>query len=284
MIEIPKDILSNNSYLKLRQADMYAVIIESEHKSEDVLQTGHCLELVLTGSIDIRSGGYVQRLSVNDIQFRKRGNYQLFPSDDYKSVLVFMENEFVHNFLETHVIERKEEKFNADLAPYLFKTTDFIAVNRAEAIQHIQHPQEYSRCILRFITHQILLQILSGDSSRTFASFLKYLVSERKIDLAYFMEANFSRQLSLNDMAKLTGRSVSTFKKEFVEQFNTTPIKWQTNRRLEYAEYQIKSSSDTVSMIAYASGFENLSHFSKVYKQKIWCVTHSGARDKKTNK
>ncbi|QNK62442.1 helix-turn-helix transcriptional regulator [Pedobacter sp. PAMC26386] len=278
MIEIPKDILSNNPYLKLRQADMYAVIIESKHQYEDALQTGHCLELVLSGSIDVRSGGHVQGLSVNDIQFRKRGNYQLFPSDNYKSLLIFMENEFVYDFLETHVIERKDEKFNVDLAPYLFKTTDFIAVNRAEAIQHIQHPQEYSRCILRFITHQILLQILSGDSSRTFASFLKYLVSERKIDLVYFMEANFSRQLSLKDMAKLTGRSVSTFKKEFVEKFNTTPIKWQTNRRLEYAEYQIKSSSNTVSMIAYASGFENLSHFSKVYKQK-YGVSPTRARD-----
>jgi AraC-like DNA-binding protein len=70
-------------------------------------------------------------------------------------------------------------------------------------------------------------------------------------------------------MAKLTGRSTSAFKKEFTDRFNTTPVKWQLNRRLEYAEYQLKHSNDPVATVAYSSGFENISHFSKVYKQRF---------------
>jgi len=213
--------------------------------------------------------GMVQQLKAGDIQFRRRGNYQLFPSADYTSLLIFMENEFVDYFLESHVPDFKQERFTADLPPFTFKTTEFINANIAQAIQHIVHQQEYSRCIVKFAAHQILLQILAGDKSRSFVAFLKYVSEERKLDLAYFMETNFNRQLSLKDMARLTGRSVSAFKKEFTHRFNTTPVKWQINRRLEYADYQLKNSCDPVSTIAYTSGFENISHFSKIYKEKF---------------
>jgi AraC-like DNA-binding protein len=250
---------------------MYGVLIESckAYKCDDLLQTVHSLELVLTGSIEVRYAGTTQILKANEIQIRRRGNYQLFPSADYGSLLIFMENEFVNNFLELHITTYNQERFSADLPPFVFGTSDFINANRAEIIMNIVNPQEYSRCIVRFTTHQILLQILAGDRSKNFVSFLRNLVSDRKIDLAYFMESNFNRQMSLADMAKLTGRSISAFKKEFTERFNTTPVKWQINRRLEYAEYQIKTSCDPVSMIAYTSGFENVSHFSKIYKQKF---------------
>lgn len=271
MIQIPKDLVEHHAHIKLRLADMYGVIIDKKHpfSCDDTLQTVHCLELVLTGSIDVRYAGSVQHLIAGDIQFRRRGNYQLFPSDDYTSLLIFMENEFVDYFLETHVPNFRQESFIADLPPFVFKTTEFINANRAQAIQNILHQQEYSRCIVKFAAHQILLHILAGDTSKTFVAFLKYLVGDKKVDLAYFMETNFNRQLSLKDMARLTGRSVSAFKKEFNDRFNTTPVKWQINRRLEYAEYQLKNSCDPVSTIAYTSGFENISHFSKVYKEKF---------------
>ena len=271
MIQIPKDLLDHHSHIRLRLSDMYGFVIDKKRpfRCDDTLQTAHCLEVILTGSIDVRYGSYMQHLSAGDIQFRRRGNYQLFPSDDYTSLLIFMENEFVDYFLDSHVPEFKQEKLNADLPPFTFKTSEFIKANIAQAIQHILHPQEYSRCIVKFVAHQVLLQILAGDGSKTFVSFLKDLVSDKKVDLAYFMEENFNRQLSIHDMAKLTGRSVSAFKKEFTERFNTTPVKWQINRRLEYAEYQLKHSHDPVSAIAYSSGFENISHFSKVYKQRF---------------
>ncbi|WP_184545791.1 helix-turn-helix transcriptional regulator [Mucilaginibacter sp. FT3.2] len=271
MIQTPIDLLDHHSHIRLRLSDMCAIFIDKKRpfRCDDTLQTAHCLEMILTGTIDVRYAGYAQHLVAGDIQFRRRGNYQLFPSDDYTSLLIFMENEFVDYFLDSHVPEFKREKLSADLPPFTFKTTEFIKANITQVIQQILHPQNYSRCIVKFASHQVLLQILSGDQSKTFVSFLKDLVSQKKIDLAYFMETNFNRQLSIPDMAKLTGRSVSAFKKEFTDRFNTTPIKWQINRRLEYAEYQLKHSNDPVSLVAYSSGFENISHFSKIYKQKF---------------
>ncbi|AYL94405.1 helix-turn-helix transcriptional regulator [Mucilaginibacter celer] len=271
MIQIPKDLLDHHVHIRLRLSDMYGIIIDKKRpfRCDDTLQTAHCLEIILKGHIDVRHGSYTQHLEAGDIQFRRRGNYQIFPSDEYSSLLIFMENEFVDYFLDSHVPEFRHERQSAGLPPFTFKTSTFIDANVAKIMQHITHPQDYSRCIVKFAAHQVLLQILSNDKSKTFVSFLKDLVSQKKVDLAYFMETNFNRQLSIDDMARLTGRSVSAFKKEFTDRFNTTPVKWQLNRRLEYAEYQLKHSNDPVAAVAYSSGFENISHFSKVYKQRF---------------
>jgi hypothetical protein len=105
MIQTPKDLLNHHTHIRLRLSDMYGVLIDKQRpfSCDDTLQTVHCLEIVLTGSIEVRYGSSEHHLKAGDLQFRRRGNYQIFPSDDYTSLLIFMENEFVDYFLESHV-------------------------------------------------------------------------------------------------------------------------------------------------------------------------------------
>jgi AraC-like DNA-binding protein len=82
------------------------------------------------------------------------------------------------------------------------------------------------------------------------------------------METNFTKNLNLETLAKQTGRSLSAFKTDFKKEFNISPMKWLIDRRLTYANYLIRTTEDAISNIAYQSGFENISHFSRVYKKK----------------
>jgi AraC-like DNA-binding protein len=45
--------------------------------------------------------------------------------------------------------------------------------------------------------------------------------------------------MSLEKLGYLTGRSLSTFNRDFKKLFNTTPQKWLTDKRLELAHYQL---------------------------------------------
>ncbi len=58
-----------------------------------------------------------------------------------------------------------------------------------------------------------------------------------KIDLASYMEKNFMFNLPLEKFSYLTGRSLTTFKRDFGRLFNTTPQRWLTRKRLELAHY-----------------------------------------------
>lgn len=88
-----------------------------------------------------------------------------------------------------------------------------------------------------------------------------------KIDLAVFMEKNFMFNLPLQKFGILTGRSITTFKRDFKRTFNTTPQRWLTRKRLELAHYQFVQNKKKPIDVCYEVGFENLSHFSYAFKK-----------------
>lgn len=90
-----------------------------------------------------------------------------------------------------------------------------------------------------------------------------------KIDLADFMEKNFMFNLTAARFGYLTGRSLTTFKKDFKKAFNNTPEKWLTQKRLELAHYLIAEQKKKPSDVYFDVGFENLSHFSFAFKKQF---------------
>ncbi|XZF15420.1 AraC family transcriptional regulator [Chitinophagaceae bacterium MMS25-I14] len=88
-----------------------------------------------------------------------------------------------------------------------------------------------------------------------------------KIALADFMEQNYMFNLSLEKFGYLTGRSLTTFKKDFRSAFKSTPGRWLTQKRLELAHYQIFEQKRKPSDVYLDVGFENLSHFSFAFKK-----------------
>lgn len=90
-----------------------------------------------------------------------------------------------------------------------------------------------------------------------------------KIDLEAFMQQNYSFNLTLERFAYLTGRSLSSFKRDFDTIFHMTPQRWLTYKRLELAHYLIKEKKMKPSDAYMEAGFENLSHFSAAFKSQF---------------
>lgn len=87
-----------------------------------------------------------------------------------------------------------------------------------------------------------------------------------KINILDFLEKNFTNDLSMEEIANYTGRSLATFKRDFAKISELTPQRWLIRRRLEAAHELIQSGQKKVSEVCFDVGFKNLSHFSKSYK------------------
>jgi AraC-like DNA-binding protein len=87
-------------------------------------------------------------------------------------------------------------------------------------------------------------------------------------DIEEFMLKNFHFNAPIEDFARLSGRSLTSFKREFAETFKTSPAKWLKNKRLSEAFYLIKQKHRRPQDIYLQLGFENLSHFYSSFKQK----------------
>ena len=238
MIQFPIDIINENAHINVRNPNILAIYIEANKfsKSIDCLQTEHCMEYVLSGSNTVRNASVTQKISTKEFLFRKKGNYQLELSEDYKGLLFFFENDFINYFLEKHNISIKKEIFPSEFQSFHFKSLKFTDEQCQEVLTIIQKHRRFAPCMVELSFHQILLHIASHEPTRTFIDFLKYTASHYKIDLSFYMEENFTKNLSLSQMAEKTGRSVSSFKKDFQNTFGQTPFRWILNRRLDYAQ------------------------------------------------
>ena len=72
---------------------------------------------------------------------------------------------------------------------------------------------------------------------------LQYRLS-RKIDLQDFMEKNFRCDMSMSEFARASGRSLSTFKRDFKKMSELSPERWLTDRRLRAAFDLLKRGYD----------------------------------------
>lgn len=73
---------------------------------------------------------------------------------------------------------------------------------------------------------------------------------------------NFHFNVQLKRFAYLTGRSLSTFKRDFEKIFHITPSRWLTAHRLKEAYYFIREKGKLPSDVYLDVCFEDLSHFS----------------------
>jgi len=94
------------------------------------------------------------------------------------------------------------------------------------------------------------------------------------IDLETVMSENYLYNLKVEEFAKLCGRSLSAFKREFKNIFNTTPSRWIKSKRLENARALLIESDLNINQICYDCGFINSSHFIKSFKEKYRLPPH----------
>jgi len=180
----------------------------------------------------------------------------------YKAVVIFFTPERLKTFYtknpiqftstHTHKIKTFEknpllESFFASLIPYFDLESEL-----PEEIVSIKLEEALT-----------ILRVIDKDIDNVLADFSQ----PYKIQLADFMEKNYMFNMTMEKFGYLTGRSLTTFKRDFKKAFNTTPQKWITQKRLELAHYQMSEKRRKPMDVYLETGFENLSHFSFAFKK-----------------
>lgn len=121
--------------------------------------------------------------------------------------------------------------------------------------------------IIKLKLKELLINIMNCDPLLN--TYFRSLIAWDKPSLPSIMEANFCYNLGLEEFAELAHRSLTTFKRDFQNHYQESPGKWLLKKRLDYAANLLFSSDLNVTQIAFESGFEDLSHFSRVFKDKM---------------
>ena len=194
-----------------------------------------------------------------------------FFDDDFCMLGFFINDEFIQNIV-------REVSGELDLASST-KETSFSAVEIENDIimeayfqsilPYFSGKEKPSKSVLILKMKELIINLLTNKNNLSLSSYLQSLCSIEKPAIQQIMEANFYYNLSLEEFARLCHRSLSSFKRDFTKLYNDSPGKWLKQKRLDYSAVLLKNSDLNISQIVFESGFEDLSHFSKSFKEKF---------------
>jgi len=134
-------------------------------------------------------------------------------------------------------------------------------------LPYVEQSQKIGKKLAAIKTNEAIALLLHLKSS--LKSFLFDFSEPHKMDLKKFMLQNYHYNVPIEHFAKLTGRSLAAFKRDFGHIFQTSPRKWLQEKRLAEAYHLIQQKKRKPTEIYLEVGFENLSHFYTSFKQKF---------------
>lgn len=187
----------------------------------------------------------------------------------YQFVSITLDQETLQRYAAENKISI-DAKF-PDTEKLFFEPDDFFVNYFISLIPYINKTKEATSKLANLKVKEAIELLLRADPN------LKNLLFDfsqpYKMDLNQFMNQNFMFNISVEAFAKLTGRSLSGFKRDFKKVFNGTPKQWLLDKRLEEAYYLIKYKDKKPVNIYLELGFENLSHFYSSFKKKYGITT-----------
>ncbi len=122
--------------------------------------------------------------------------------------------------------------------------------------------------LLNLKLQELIYNILGSAGNSMLVSYFYDIAQSITTSIPEVMESNFLFNFEIPEFARMCGRSLSSFKREFYQVYKTSPGKWLTERRLAHAKRLVDTTNHDINTVAIKSGFENTSHFIRVFRQQ----------------
>lgn len=229
----------------------------------------HVLAYIVAGGISIHTEGGILECSEGTIGFIKRN--QLIraikrpgPNAPFMSINVILDQQSLRQYASENNVQATGLYTGSSLVD--LHPDPFIKGYFDSLIPYFENPGNLTATLARAKTVEAISLLLRNPS---LLNLLLDFSEPFKIDLEAYMNRSFTHNVPLSQFAHLTGRSLSTFKRDFSKIFNMPPEKWLLKKRLLEAHYLITQRGQRPTDIYLDVGFENLSHFSTAFKKEF---------------
>ncbi len=88
-------------------------------------------------------------------------------------------------------------------------------------------------------------------------------------NILHVMRENAGRNVSVAEFARMSGRSVTSFNRDFKRQFGMPPRQWLADYKLQKAQDLVLNSRQSVTEIGTALGYSSTSHFIEKFRKQF---------------
>ncbi len=256
-------------HLKYITDDIKLSCYEDKLFKTEVMFDHHMLVWFISGETKI--------IQADQIYLFKTGDIFLIPRNQLATIINYPKDGLPHKSVVMHLSTERLREFyvNKNGLPKISETQKIRSFDKhpllesclASLIPYFDLEEKFPENIASLKINEAIsiLRTIDKDIDHILANF----DNPYKIDLVSFMEKNFMFNMPLEKFGYLTGRSLTTFKRDFHKLYNTTPQRWLTQKRLELAHYQLTEKNRKPVDVYLETGFENLSHFSYAFKKRF---------------
>jgi AraC-like DNA-binding protein len=229
----------------------------------------HVLGLVLAGEQQLQTYEG-ERLTI------RAGEGVLLPSSMYvisdllpkqgafESVLFYFDNALIQEFLKERATATAWSK--AQNSHHQFEQTPNLQLYLQQLRQLYTSPNTGHSALCPLKIKELWHWLCGEYSEQQWLQQLFTLTLPKKRQLGEFMEANFDKPLKVADYAQLTGRSLRSFRRDCQQLLGQSPQQWLRARRLAKAEQLLQEQMHSVTELAHATGYDNVSYFIRAFK------------------
>ncbi len=271
-VRIPGDLPKAPHYERVIELQDVSVVesCTKAHETKKVLfLQDHLLLFVMEGIFKIKLGTEYYEVRKNEmvllpkytsIEAWKYGNPE--KNYAYESMMFFLKDEFLLDFLKQENL--KLFKDNTTVPVYVRPFKERLLKYLESLKPYFRDEEEINANLYRLKMMELLYDLSHTDKSLLLQ--LIQLKSRMPSDIPVVVNENYLNPLSLSQLAYLSGRSLSSFRRDFEAIYKVSPGKWIQEKRMEKAKELLSATEMTVSDICYSVGYENVSHFSKLFK------------------
>ena len=247
-------------------------IIKTPLKYGAVFRDEACFIYIKQGEVKYASPTDNSTIQTSESVLLNCGNYlatflEKLPSETCE---VFAVHLYADILKEIYKNEFPDFTQNADKNPYIRKMQQqSIITHYIQSLDfYFENPSLVTDELLKLKLKELILLLLQTSNATNIKTLFSHLFNHRQASLFDIIQSHLYSTISVEELASLAGRSLSTFKRDFKLQFKETPANYFKQKRLEKAFELVKSTNLTISEICYEVGFQDTSHFTKSFKQK----------------
>lgn len=260
IINIPEQLISE-------EVKKDAYIIDYEHhiisSRQRVSFDFYTISFLMEGVKEIYSSNESEEILASNFLIVKRGNClmteTLSISSNYKSKLITFSNDFLLQFISKYNININYEE-NNDAKLYKVLPFDNYIKLYIKSLNILPSDRMQQAKIEELLIY--CYETYGGE----FFSFLK--ADRYSSNLRQVIEKHITKGLSVDELAFLCNMSLSTFKRAFYQEYQSTPSKWIKKRRLELSKNDLKDNYLRASDIYLKYGFGSLSRYISAFKKE----------------
>lgn len=268
---LPRALYNHQGVKKILYHNDSCILYKELTKSllnQENISTSHCVVIVVQGKVKVKTNeGECVNSQENEMLFMPRDTYLISDliknNSCIKVFLVFFDHEMVLRFLGSKFKQRRNPPVPTSTICKL-KVSEKVA-HYFDSLRKIYFDLENDKDILQFKILEFLHLVYLNNQVEFINTLSSSENQKKKRNIESIMMDNYDKNLTVTDFANLSGRSLSTFNRDFRKKHGQTPKQWLIQKKMEKAE-KLLSAGTNVTNSATEVGYSNVSSFIKAYK------------------